>query len=125
MKLPKPINIRSKKYSSDAKFLKRAVKAKLSANESALGPSPKAMKEYTKVSKNLKRYPDNDGLILKKTLAKKFKININQILLGAGSDQLFDLICRLFLKKSDEVVVSEFSFTVSGRHVCFLPFSSI
>ncbi len=112
MKLPKPINIRSKKYSGDTKFLKQAIKAKLSANESALGPSPKAMKEYEKVSKNLKRYPDNDGLILKKSLAKKFNLNINQILLGAGSDQIFDLICRLFLKKNDEVIVSEYSFIV-------------
>ena len=81
MKLPKPKNIKSEKYSGDAKFLKKGIIAKMSANESALGPSPKALKEYLKVSKNLKRYPDNNGLILKKTLAKKFKINTNQIIL--------------------------------------------
>ena len=44
---------------------------KLSANESALGPSPKAIKEFNKVSKNLQRYPDSEGVVLKNILAKK------------------------------------------------------
>ena len=113
MKLPKPINIKTKKYSSDMSFLKKKlIKVKLSANESALGPSPKALKEYQRVLKNLKRYPDTQGLLLKKTLAENFKINSKQILLGAGSDQIFELICRLFLKKNDEVIVSQFSFII-------------
>ena len=52
MKLPKPINLKIKKYSSDMSLLKKKfIKVKLSANESALGPSPKALKEYQKVSK--------------------------------------------------------------------------
>ena len=113
MKLPKPINIKIKKYSSDMSLLKKKfIKVKLSANESALGPSPKALKEYQKVSKNLKRYPDTQGTVLKKTLANNFKINPKQIILGAGSDQIFELICRLFLKKNDEVIVSQFSFII-------------
>ena len=42
-------------------FKKRLAKIKLSANESALGPSPKAKKEYIKVSKSFARYPDSNG----------------------------------------------------------------
>ena len=73
MKLPKPINIKTMKYSSDMSLLKKKfIKVKLSANESALGPSPKALKEYQRVLKNLKRYPDSQGTVLKKTLAKNF-----------------------------------------------------
>ena len=50
MKLPKPINIKIKKYSSDMSLLKKKfIKVKLSANESALGPSPKALKEYQSI----------------------------------------------------------------------------
>ena len=57
MNLPKPKKINAEKYVAGLSLYKRkAVKIKLSANESALGPSPKAIKEYNKESKNLKRY---------------------------------------------------------------------
>ena len=75
MNLPKPNKINAEKYVAGlSSFKKRTIKIKLSANESALGPSPRARKEFIKVSKNLNRYPDSEGFILKKTLAKKFKL---------------------------------------------------
>ena len=47
MNLPKPNKINAEKYVAGLSLYKRkAVKIKLSANESALGPSPKAIKEY-------------------------------------------------------------------------------
>ena len=95
MRLPKPNNIQAEKYVAGMSlFKKRLAKIKLSANESALGPSPKAKKEYLKVSKSFARYPDSDGTFLRKTLSDKFKIDRNRIILGSGSDQIFELICR-------------------------------
>ena len=48
MRLPKPNNIQAEKYVAGMSFFKkRLARIKLSANESALGPSPKAKKEYT------------------------------------------------------------------------------
>ena len=45
MRLPKPNNIQADKYAVGMSvFKKRLAKIKLSANESALGPSPKAKK---------------------------------------------------------------------------------
>jgi len=56
MRLPKPNNIQAEKYIAGMSvFKKRLAKIKLSANESALGPSPKAKKEYIKVSKSFAR----------------------------------------------------------------------
>ena len=47
MRLPKPNNIITEKYVVGMSVFKnRLAKIKLSANESALGPSPKAKKEY-------------------------------------------------------------------------------
>ena len=64
MRLPKPKKIIAQRYFGGLSIFKRKkVKIKLSANESALGPSPKAIKEYNKVSKNFKRYPDTLSLI--------------------------------------------------------------
>jgi histidinol-phosphate aminotransferase len=112
MRLPKAKIINVPKYVVGASlFGKKPIKIKLSANESALGPSPKAIKEYNKISKSFKRYPP-DGEILNKILAKKFKIDSSRIILGSGSDQILELICKAFLKKNDEVIVSKYSFIV-------------
>ena len=113
MRLPKPNKIIAEKYIAGlSRFKDKAAIVKLSANESALGPSPKAIKEYLKISKNFKRYPDSDGVDLRKTLAKKFKLDPNKIILGSGSDQIFELICKVFLKKGDEVIVPKYSFII-------------
>ena len=113
MRLPKSNKIVAEKYVVGLSKIKdKIAKIKLSANESALGPSPKAVKEYLKLSKNFKRYPDSDGIKLKKALAKKFKLDPNKIILGAGSDQVLELICKAFLNKGDEVIVPKYSFLI-------------
>jgi len=113
MKLPKARRINVERYIGiSGNFKKTKEKIKLSANESALGPSPKAVKEYIKVSKNFKRYPDSDGNILRETIAKNFNLDLNRIILGAGSDQILELVCNAFLEKNDEVIVPKFSFII-------------
>ena len=113
MRLPKANKIPGIKYVAGlSSFKRKLVKIKLSANESALGPSPKAVKEYNKISKNFKRYPDSNGHSLKNTIAKKFKLDRNRIILGSGSDQIFELICRAYIRKGDEVIVPRYSFII-------------
>jgi len=113
MKLPKAKNLNSEKYAAGLSLFKQKVaKIKLSANESALGPSPKVVREYIKVSKDIKRYPDSNGNLLRETIAKKFKLDKSRIILGNGSDQIFELICKAYLDKKDEVVVSQYSFII-------------
>ena len=113
MRLPKPNKIVAEKYITGlSKFRDKVAKVKLSANESALGPSPKAVKEYLRLSKNFKRYPDSEGVDLRKTIAKKFKLDLNRIILGSGSDQILELICKAFLGKGDEVIVPKYSFLI-------------
>ena len=113
MRLPKPNKIVAEKYVTGlSKFRDKVAKVKLSANESALGPSPKAIKEYLRLSKNFKRYPDSEGVNLRKIIAKKFKLDLNRIILGSGSDQILELICKAFLRKGDEVIVPKYSFLI-------------
>ena len=83
---------------------------KLSANESALGMSPKAIKIILNKKLNLERYPDGKSQLLRKELSKKYKCNSNKIICGAGSDEVIQMICQLFLKPKDEVVVPQYSF---------------
>ena len=113
MKLPKPRKIIAEKYVAGLSLFKsRRSPIKLSANESALGPSPKAVKSYNSIGKGFVRYPDSDGTFFRKVLSKQFRIKRDRIILGSGSDQIFELICKLFLNKGDEVVVPEFSFII-------------
>ena len=127
MMFPKPNKIIAEKYVAGLSLFKSKIaKIKLSANESALGPSPKAKREYMKVSKSFSRYPDSDGTFLRETLSKKFKIDKNRIILGAGSDQIFELICKSYLKRGDEVIVPRYSFIIyriyskmSGKNYLF------
>ena len=83
---------------------------KLSANESALGASPKAKKVLSNKNTILSKYPDSKSRILRKEISKKFSCDFNKIICGAGSDEIIQMICQLYLKPSDEVIVPEYSF---------------
>ena len=81
----------------------------MSANESALGTSPKVKKEINRKI-NLSKYPDSESNNLRLNISKKFNCKFDKIICGAGSDEIIQIICQLFLKPKDEVIVSQFSF---------------
>ena len=111
MNLPKPIKFEVERYIGGlSQFKKIENPIKLSANESALGPSPKAVEAFEKEKNKILKYPESDSNSLREVLSHKFKIDPERIICGAGSDQIFDLTCRLFLKPGDEVIVTEFGF---------------
>ena len=83
---------------------------KLSANESALGVSPKAKKALSNKNLILSKYPDSKSKILRKEISKKFRCDFNKVICGAGSDEIIQMICQLYLKPSDEVIVPQYSF---------------
>jgi histidinol-phosphate aminotransferase len=93
---------------SQIKNIKNPIK--LSANESALGPSKKAISAFIKQSARISRYPDGNSNILVKSISKNLKLNPNNIIVGNGSDEIISLACQLFLKSNDEVIVTEYSF---------------
>ena len=111
MILPKPRNINIERYTGGlSKFKKIENPIKLSANESALGASPKALEAFTSDKDKIFHYPESDSNSLRNILSKKFDIESERIICGSGSDQIFDFICKLFLESGDEVIVTEFGF---------------
>ena len=83
---------------------------KLSANESALGVSPKVKKVLNNKDLILSKYPDSKAKALRTEISKKFNCDFNKIICGAGSDEIIQMICQLYLKPSDEVIVPQYSF---------------
>jgi len=88
--------------------IKNAIK--LSANESALGVSPKVKKVLREKNLSYSKYPDSKAKILRKEISIKFNCNYDKIICGAGSDEIIQMICQLYLKTSDEVIVPKYSF---------------
>ena len=83
---------------------------KLSANESALGVSPRVKKVLNSKNVVLSKYPDGKAKILRREISNKFNCDFNKIICGAGSDEIIQMICQLYLKSSDEVIVPQYSF---------------
>ena len=83
---------------------------KLSANESALGVSPKVKKILSSKNLNLSKYPDSKSKKLRKEISKKFNFDFDKIICGSGSDEIIQIICQLYLNPSDEVIVPKYSF---------------
>ncbi|CBL44610.1 similar to histidinol-phosphate aminotransferase 1, HisC [gamma proteobacterium HdN1] len=85
---------------------------KLASNENPLGPSPKSLAAIEGELKHLTLYPDGNGFALKSALAERFSLDIHQITLGNGSNDLLDLVARAFLGQGREAIYSEYAFAV-------------
>jgi len=83
---------------------------KLSSNESPFGPSPNVVSKIKEVINKTNRYPDGNYEKLRFALSKKFNLPIKNLFCGNGSDEILGLVCQLFLKKGDEVVIPKSSF---------------
>ncbi|MCJ7664157.1 MAG: histidinol-phosphate transaminase [Desulfobacterales bacterium] len=78
---------------------------RLSANENPLGPSPKALAAIAKALQTIHRYPDGTGRGLKEKLAQGLELSLDNIILGNGSNEIFELAARTFLQKGEEVLL--------------------
>lgn len=90
---------------------------KLASNENPLGPSPLALKAARKALLQANLYPDDACSQLKSALAEKWGIGKEQILVGNGSMQILELICKTFIREEEEVVAGFPSFRLFGSLV--------
>lgn len=85
---------------------------KLSSNESALGPSPKAVAAYLAAAEKVHRYPDGGSVDLRVAIAAHYGLAVDRIICGNGSDELLHLLCQAYLGPSDEMVYSAHGFSI-------------
>ncbi len=83
---------------------------KLSSNEGALGPSPRAIEAYRKAAEQMHRYPDPGSTALREALAKHYGLAADRIVCGSGSDELIALVMRCYAGPGDEVLYSQYGF---------------
>jgi histidinol-phosphate aminotransferase len=83
---------------------------KLSSNENPFGASPKAFTALEKSLRSLHRYPDGGCQALREALAKKHNLDADNIVCGAGSDELISLLCDAYAGANTEVLYSQYGF---------------
>ena len=83
---------------------------RLASNESALGPSSKAMAAYRALAGEIHRYPDGNSEALREALGQRYGVDPARIVCGAGSDELITLLLRCYAGPGDEVLYSRHGF---------------
>jgi histidinol-phosphate aminotransferase len=87
---------------------------KLASNENPVGPSPKAVAALREAldEGELNRYPDGGGYYLKAALSEHWGLSPEHFILGNGSNEVIEFLCRAFLAPGDEVVAADLTFVV-------------
>ncbi len=85
---------------------------KLASNENPYPPSPKVLAAMNAAAKVINRYPDGGCFQLRRALAKKLKIDDDQLIFGNGSDEIITLAVRAFAGQGDEIIIAKPSFLI-------------
>lgn len=83
---------------------------KLASNENPLGMSPKARAAVEAALGGVERYPDQHDLIA--VLAERLAVEPGCVVLGNGSNDVLDLVARVFLAPGRSSVFSQHAFAV-------------
>lgn len=86
--------------------------SKLASNENPLGASPAVSESINRELSEIARYPDGSAYELKQALANFLHLSDSQIAVGNGSNELLELVARVFAGPGDEVIYSQYGFAV-------------
>ncbi len=99
------------------RLMGRPFVARLGANESAFGPSPKAIAAMQKAAGEVWMYGDPESYDLRQALAKNHNVPADCIIVGEGIDTLLGVLVRLYVGRGDAVVTSAGAYPTFNYHV--------
>jgi len=85
---------------------------KLASNENPIGTSPTVKQAIIDNADKAHLYPDDSMFELKDALAEKYAVNEENIIIGAGSDQVLEFISRAVLDEESSVLMSAVTFAM-------------
>ena len=101
---------------------------KLASNENPRGPGAIVREALAREAADLSRYPDGSAHAFREKLAAQQGLHPDQILLGNGSNDVLELIARVFLAPGRKGVIDQYAFVVyplaiagAGGTVCAVP----
>ena len=99
----KPISEAKREFGLDTVF-------KLASNENAFGASPAALQAIQSELPEIHRYPDAAAFQMVQTYSKMMGVPANEIAFGNGSNELIDLLIRIYCEPGDAIVTSKAAF---------------
>jgi len=103
----KPIELVVREFGINAKDV-----VKLASNENPKGCSDNVSKMIAKNAHKAFLYPDDSMFELKDALSNKFSVQNENIIIGAGSDQVLEFVARALLTPNDSVLMSQVTFAM-------------
>lgn len=91
--------------------------ARLGANESGFGPSPRVVEAMARAGGDMWMYGDPENFELKQALAQHLGVGPDNIAIGEGIDGLLGLIVRLYIERGKPVVSSLGAYPTFNYHV--------
>ena len=85
---------------------------KLASNENPLGPSPQVRAALEAQICDLSRYPDGGAYELRRALAAHHGVDAACVTVGNGSNDVLDMVARVFLWSGRESLFSQYAFAV-------------
>ncbi len=85
---------------------------KLASNENPIGTNPAIAKVIRSNADIAHLYPDDSMFELKDALGHKFDVSADNIIIGAGSDQVLEFISRALLNENESVLMSAVTFAM-------------
>lgn len=95
----------------------RPFRARMGANESGFGPSPRVVARMQEVAADMWKYCDPDNYDLKVALGRHLGLGADNVVVGEGIDGLLNLIVRMYAAEGDPVVTSLGAYPTFNFHV--------
>jgi histidinol-phosphate aminotransferase len=95
----------------------RLFRARIGANESVFGPSPKTVAAMCEAAAEVWKYCDPENYDLKAGLARKYGVRPENIAIGEGADGLLGLLARMLISEGTPVVTSHGAYPTFNYHV--------
>ncbi|MEM6589766.1 MAG: pyridoxal phosphate-dependent aminotransferase [Pseudomonadota bacterium] len=94
-----------------------AFTARLGANESMFGPSPRAVEAMTNAASEVWKYADPSCHDLREGLSRHYGVPSSSVLVGEGIDGILGNLVRLLIGPGDAVVTSNGAYPTFNYHV--------
>lgn len=103
----KPIELVVREYGIDKDQI-----VKLASNENPFGCSPKVKEAVRSIIDNMALYPDDSMVKLKSALSNKYGIKTNELIIGAGSDQVIEFAIHAKAHSGSKVLMNSVTFAM-------------
>ena len=93
---------------------------KLASNENPYGCSPKVQSSVANIVSKMALYPDDSMTKLKNSLSNKFDVNVENLIIGSGSDQVIEFIMHAKANSSSKILMNSITFAmyeIYAKHV--------